>query len=235
MRFPDNWGTQKRKYDPVESIKVKKPKQVNRQTHDTSDAVYSDISTALTLASNEEDQELMLDNILAGIPYREMLQELFSNSDVVKSNVPVITKAYEEAFMREPSQGERACVMGDNCECMFIDRNFPFVCTEFLLPNQDASVDRQMCVFCSRKITKQLFYDMMYRGHRFNAVIQRYGVIIDEPGEYAREAALCCPAKGPVHCLPLPVVDYRRSSLQVNIHNGQKHVSQLRVRYEDFH
>jgi len=71
-------------------------------------------------------EEIQLDHILSSVPYQSMLESLFSNVSQV-SSVPLVTKAYEESFMRESETGERSCVMGPKCECMFIDPNAPFV------------------------------------------------------------------------------------------------------------
>jgi len=67
------------------------------------------------------------------VPYKDILQNLFSNTKEVPRNIPIITKVYEESFMRQPFAREQACVMGNQCECRFIDKNNPFIGVEFRL------------------------------------------------------------------------------------------------------
>ena len=145
--------------------------------------------------------EVNLDHILSCVPYRDLLQDLFGKSSPSPAHgtagssassttcVPVVTKTYEESFMREPMwEYERPCVMGSNCECNFISTrpNESFVGVEFILPFE-ASLDasersRQMCVLCHRKLVQSLFYDIMYSGAPFHGVIQRYGNICNHAG-----------------------------------------------------
>lgn len=59
--------------------------------------------------------------------------------------LPVVDKSYEDQMLRpaRTEQGERPCVLGEKCLCMFMARlrygrnnSYGFVCTEFLLPDQ---------------------------------------------------------------------------------------------------
>ena len=182
--------------------------------------------------------ELNLDAILSRVPYREILENLYGREHYPHVEVPVITRAYEEAFLREcmPHSGERPCVSGELCECMFIDPCVPFVGTEFLLPSETSQRPPvpQFCVLCSRKVTQKLFYDIIFAGKEVRGVIQRYGNICNVPGEYARECMLICPPHAPLHCMPLPVMSHQRNKYRVKISSGVKHLEQLRVRHEDF-
>ena len=89
--------------------------------------------------------ELCLDHILARVPYKAMLENLFSSLDADVPDVPILSKAYEETFMRQAGHGERPCAMGDLCECMHIDRTAPFVVVEQRLPH-DQEREPQLCV-----------------------------------------------------------------------------------------
>lgn len=112
------------------------------------------------------------------VPYRELLQDLFSDSGVVAPSVPVVTRAYEEAHMREPIDvSERRCVMEESCECNMLSRENGFVGVEFILPNERQTPTRQMCVLCHRKLVQNLFYEIVYTGSPYRGVIQRYGNI----------------------------------------------------------
>eukprot|EP00961_Rhodomonas_salina_P294230 3934397-Rhodomonas_salina.1 len=67
---------------------------------------------------------LELDTLLSRLPYKKLMHEMISNnSEQVLPSVPYVTRQYEESYMREPmATGERACAMGAQCECMFIDK-----------------------------------------------------------------------------------------------------------------
>ena len=164
-----------------------------------------------------------------------MLESLFGDSAYVTENIPIVSRVYEESFMRECiDNNENRCVMGKNCECMFIDNNIQFIGTEFLLPGESASDQPQLCVLCHRKVTQQLFHDMIFKGESFRASIQRYGNICDQPGEYARECMLICPLNSNVHCMPLPVVAHQRNRYSVHLSNGFKCLRQHRVYTEHY-
>jgi hypothetical protein len=193
-------------------------------------------------------EELQLDHVLSSVPYRDMLESLFGTVSGQVPNLPIITKAYEESFMRETFPGERQCAMGSKCECMFIDQNAPFICVEFDLPSEEApahgaphtnfvtkaSSEPKLCVLCSRKTTQKLFYDACYSGRRTQGLIQRYGNLCNQPGEYARECMLICPPNAQWNCLPLPIMSHQRNRYRVQVIAGVKHLQQLRVSYEDF-
>jgi hypothetical protein len=182
-------------------------------------------------------EELQLDHVLSSVPYRDMLESLFGTVTAgPPPNLPIITRAYEESYMREAGQGERQCAMGSKCECMYIDHNAPFVAVQFDLPNEldSAKPEPKLCVLCSRKTTQKLFYDACYSGKRVLGLIQRYGNLCNQPGEYARECMLICPPNAPWHCLPLPIMSHQRNRYRVQIVAGVKHLQQLRVSHEDF-
>ena len=195
-------------------------------------------------------EELQLDHVLSSVPYKDMLESLFGTTAGPSPNLPIITKAYEESYMREAGPSEKQCAMGPKCECMYIDHNAPFTAVQFDLPSdlpvipgaipgaipgETASTNTpKLCVLCSRKTTQKLFYDACYSGKRVQGVIQRYGNLCNQPGEYARECMLICPPSAPWHCLPLPIMSHQRNRYRVQIVAGVKHLQQLRVSYEDF-
>jgi hypothetical protein len=178
--------------------------------------------------------ELDLDAILSRVPYREILENLYGRDTYPRPDVPVITRAYEESFLREPTGSERPCAAGELCECMFIDPCTPFVATEFLLPGEPQPPTPQFCIPCSRKVTQKLFYDTLFAGKEVHGLIQRYGNLCNVPGEYARECMLIAPPHAPLHCMPLPIMSHQRNKYRVTIAAGIKHLEQLRVRHEDF-
>jgi hypothetical protein len=180
--------------------------------------------------------ELQLDHVLSSVPYQAMLESLFGGVSQPAHEVPLVTKSYEESFMREPTAGELPCALGEVCECRFIDRNAPFVGVQFELPG--TRVDRgnwaKMCVLCYRKTTQKLFYDACYSGRRVQGLIQHYGNLCNQPGEYARSCMLICPPNAQWQCMPLPIMSHQRNRYRVHMVAGVKHLQQLRVAYEDF-
>ena len=207
----------------------------NSSERNVYDAVRHSISRYMNVEMFENT--LDLDTVLSRVPYQYMLETLFGGDEQLPDDVPIVTRVYEESFMREcVGRDELSCVNGRTCECMFIDANFPFVATEFLLPGESSSKEQpQMCVLCSRKMTQQLFHDMLYCGVSFRAVIQRFGNICNQPGEYARECMLICPPSANVHCMPLPIVAHQRNRYSVNLCNGVKFLKQHRVYFEHYH
>lgn len=231
MNVPNAWSTQKRpksaraKQDPTGRKKA-------RQTHEQVEPVSAQelaqtISTALMDCSGRLDTGLNLNTILSGVAYREILQNLFGGSDALLDDVPVVSRAYEEAFLRESMLAtERPCVMGSECEGHYISKDHRFPCTEFLLPGETRAEPR-MCVLCCRKHTQKLFYDLLYNPPSTHmGVIQRYGVVIGVQDEYAREATLIMPANGPVHAMPFPSVAYCRANYTVVVRNAVRFVVQ---------
>jgi hypothetical protein len=183
--------------------------------------------------------ELQLDHVLSSVPYQAMLESLFGGVSQPAREVPLVTKSYEESFMREPGAGELPCALGDLCECRFIDKNAPFVGVQFELPgpasgDAAAKSDPRMCVLCYRKTTQRLFYDACYSGKRVQGLIQHYGNLCNQPGEYARSCMLICPPSAQWQCMPLPIMSHQRNRYRVHVVAGMKHLQQLRVAYEDF-
>ena len=182
--------------------------------------------------------ELSMDGIVANLSCRlamEHKEGAVRGSGQRPDRVPIVSRGYEESYMREAYQGERPCASGNMCECRFIDPVTPFVGVEFVPYGVAPDPHATFCVLCSRKITQRLFYDIVLAGKRPNGVIQRYGNIVNAPGEYARECALVCPTNGPLHCLPAPIVAHQRNKYEVYLSGGTKCIRQLRVGFEDFH
>ena len=187
-------------------------------------------------ASTAVSSELRLHHILSRVPYRSMLENLFQSGESaeleVTPDVPILSRAYEELFMRQPLPGERPCAMGEMCECMQIDKASPFVGVELRLPNDPEAA--QLCVLCSRCTTQKCFYDMCFLGRPVHGVIQRYGSIYGQAGEYAVECMLIPPRALGVASMPVPSVTHQRTKYTVVSHGGVKHLRQHRIGFEDF-
>lgn len=203
--------------------------------------------------SQEEDAEesISLDHVLSSAPFRSMLQDLLGFSSSSSSSeeasgtggleIPLVTKSYEEMFMREPVyEYERECVMGAECECNFVGvkPGDGFVGVEFLLPNESGLDSeqraRQRCVLCHRKQVQSRFYDMVYTGRPCRGVIQRYGNICNQENEYARDVMLICPPNGPVEHMPFPVASHQRNRYTVYVNGGIRYIRQNFMGWKDF-
>lgn len=219
------------------------------ETESVMRALYHQVEKLARRPGCALEEGIYLDSIMTHIPYVEVLQQMFGGSAISDTAcVPVVTRAYEESYMREVLSGvDEPCIMGSNCECQFIDEHNPFTGVQFTLPVEAFSTaaaaagmveelsSNKLCVLCCRKHTQSLFYEALYNHRAYSACIQLYGNICDCPGEYAKEAMLICPLSGPIHNMPLPVVAHQRNRYSVVVHNGVRQLRQHRVAYEDFH
>lgn len=240
--FPASW-------DPTHATKKRKTGKTFLESTDAQTAAatlplvpfQSDLQQTILRRLNQSaplpadggGERLCLDHILARVPYKTMLENLFGNLDPTVPDVPILTKAYEESFMRQPMAGERACAMGDLCECTTIDRTAPFIGVELRLPNDPENAP-QMCVLCSRATTQRCFYEICYLGRPVKGVIQRYGGIFGQPGEYAAECMLIAPRALGLTNMPVPSMSHQRNRYSVVNHGGSKILKQHRVAFEDF-
>jgi hypothetical protein len=243
--FPASW-------DPTQAVKKRrKTFAEENEAHATHSlppvAFQSDLLQSILRRLNAPDPapgppqaQIQLDHVLSRVPYRAMLENLFQSAadgqeeeDAQTEDVPILTRAYEESFMRQPLPGERACAMRDLCECMHIDKANPFVGVEMRLPNDPE--EPQMCVLCSRSTTQKCFYDICFLGRSVSGVIQRYGCIYGQPGEYAAECMLIPTRALGIANMPVPCMSHQRNRYSVVTHGGIKHLKQHRVGHEDFH
>jgi hypothetical protein len=159
---------------------------------------------------------------------------LQSTSEPSTQRIPIVTRKYEEAFMREcKNDKEKQCVFQAQCECMKINAANAFVGVQFPLPDLQTQ-EHGMCVLCLRKSTHIMFYNLLHEGHNVKTVIQKYGNICNQAGEYHPSAMLICPPNGPVHCMPLPIVAHQRNRYSVVTHHGIRYIKQHHVYMEDF-
>ena len=218
----------------------------NAITHDTPEKgqlkqmVIAQLSkhtpSSSSLESSASSREMDVHCLLSKLPYQKMLSDLFINHDkevLPSPHIPYVTRAYEESFMREPlHSSERLCAKNEQCECMFIDPENPFVCIEFLLPGEKQPSTPHLCVVCCRAVTQQLYYDIMFDKHDFGGVIQRFGNIHSQPDEYALDAMLIAAPNVALHIMPLPIVSHQRNRYTVFTKRGIKHLKQSRVYFQ---
>jgi hypothetical protein len=117
---------------------------------------------------------------------------------------------------------------------MFIDIRNQFIGVEFLLPHESPEGPVRPCVLCQRQMTQKFYFDIIYDGKTFNIPIQKYGNIFGQSGEYARDVMLCCPANGPLHCFPVPVVSHQRNRYSVQTRDSVRYLKQHNVSIEEY-
>jgi hypothetical protein len=237
VKVPDSWNVCKRgrKSAKTKDTTVPTPAAVKRQRFDMSDSASNTqsldaICRSICTNMNETEElhhDLDFGDILSCVDYKAILQNLFGGSSDAP-DIGVVSKIYEETHLRAPFKGERACAMGEACEGHYVDRAKPFTLVEICIPGGIRTPMPNLCVLCSRKQTQRLFYDYLYKGSvaQCTGVIQRYGNLVDVPGEYAKEACLIMPSHGPVHCMPFPTVAYQRNHYDVYVQNMHYYMRQ---------
>jgi len=170
--------------------------------------------------------------LLASIPFCKMLASI--RPSVRGVEIPLVTRVYEEQFMRQcVGAHEKACCMNEECECMLISKEHPFVGVQFEIPNTEHG-SNGMCVLCLRKMTTLLFYRTIQKGITVHSQIQRHGNICNQVGEYHPSVMLICPPNGPVSSMPLPIVAHQRNRYEVALVHGVCYLKQKRVGMQDF-
>lgn len=233
MEIPGNWISAKRQRPTRSRGDVVRKK--SRCTYEKTDSVSLD-EMCSTICQNVLDarrqvveDSLNFENIITSIPYRQILETLFTGSAMVSADVPIVTKSIEESYMREPvMHGERKCVMGNECECKFIDRDNAFVAVEFLVGSQTVTnCEPQMCVMCSRKHTQRLYYELIFKPPMTHfGVIQRYGVLSGVQNEYTPEHVLIMPPNGPIEAMPYPSPIHCRNNYKVVVRLATRYIVQ---------
>lgn len=229
--LPPHWNSQKRKnvFQVESDGRRKKPKQ---EVNESLRHIGAVITTQLQQHKPREIQHFDISSWLESIPFVKLLTDV--NTDAKSEHVPLVSRVYEEQYMRQAmNSNEASCVMKTQCECMYLDPKQPFQGVVFPIPSVSATANG-MCLLCLRKTTQMLFYKTIHCGQTVNALIQKYGNICNEPGEYHTSAMLICPPNGPVHSMPLPIVAHQRNKYTVTERGGVLWVKQQNVFYEDF-
>jgi hypothetical protein len=204
---------------------------------DIATPLRDEILRNLTLdeAADATRERLEVDSLMCRLPYKKMLTSLCNrDSTSTGADIRYVSRAYEESFMHEPmGRDQRECARGKSCECMFIDPSNTFVCVEFLLPGEVPASTPNMCVLCCRATTQQLYYDMMFDQQDLGTIIQLYGNLHSQEGEYALDAMLVASPSAPIQILPLPIVSHQRNRYSVVSKQGIRYLKQHRVLFQD--
>jgi hypothetical protein len=231
MLLPASWNRLKRKRLSVIEDECQDVVDKSSSTNVDVDHLKRIVSRHIQQKSPVMDAPDDWEWLLSKISIAKMLQ---STAYIPKTRVPIISRKYEENFMREcKNEGEKPCVFQAQCECMKIDPDNAFVGVQFSLPSMQAQ-EHGMCVLCMRKSTHIMFYNLLQEGYNVKTVIQKYGNICNQPGEYHPSAMLMCPPNGPVHCMPMPIVAHQRNRYSVVTQHGIRYIKQHNVYMEDF-
>lgn len=198
------------------------------------DDLIKNMSTYANTANDNKNIWLFLDVALNKVDFRHTLHDYDVDVTPPVDHVEILTKTYEEAYMRECYlEGDRPCQMGTNCECNFIDLKDPFVGVSFVNPDLNTA-DLGMCILCIRKQVQLLYYKVVSGAIKSDKLIQSFGNICNKPGEYHDSAMLIIPPHGPIHCMPVPIVAHQRNHYKIKYVDGYKHLIQQNVYFEDF-
>jgi len=174
-----------------------------------------------------------LEQIVSSTNYRSVLKSEKSEKITYTNDIRFVSKSYEDTYLRQPiTNGERKCIRGNECECMYIDRTQPFIGVEYVLPWENSKEEIGMCLPCVRAATQILFYDIVHSGASVNGIIQRFYNKHSIAGEYKLSNMLICPPNGPIENLPMPILRHQRNLYCVNKDNNIYNMTQINV---DFH
>ena len=236
--IPNSWQhNKKRERSSHEDTCTKRPKKCNGDLERLVSMFIREIISAeqvVTADSYLETETLPAHFLTESMPFAVKLRDFDHSSS---KNVPLVTRQYEEEYLRERfSKSEQACSMGANCECMFIDQQQPFVGVSFRIPDlgREESKQNDLCLLCLRKHTLLLFHHIVRNGRKVNGLIQKYGNICGEAGEYHPSVMLICPPSSQANCMPLPIVAHQRNRYEVIKTNGIHYLKQINVANEDF-
>ena len=160
-----------------------------------------------------------------------MQHDLSSRSE--NKVVPVVSRAYEESFMREcVASHDVPCSLGQYCECTFIDEEHRFVGVYFVLPEL-RSEETSMCILCQRKLTQVLFYRLASGGHASEHCCKFTKTPATSRASTTRARCSSCPRTGPCRTCR-SVVSHQRHKYHVVHIDGHRHLRQRNVYVEDF-
>jgi hypothetical protein len=166
------------------------------------------------------------------------------HKEQARSSIEVVTRAYEEKFLREPIEDERACVMNENCQgnkLPHINDN-KFTLREFLLPSEDEEAkrtgqwpkERRLCILCKRAEIARAFINIRADGMgvKDNVILQDYRNLVNIPGEYCLEDCILS-SSTIFQGLLDPVVLHVKSAYRIQILQGVRHLQQWGMKYPE--
>jgi len=175
-------------------------------------------------------------------PCDTLSPEDIKHKDHVRVSIQVVTRAYEEQYLREPVGKERPCIMGDQCQGMHLPHvsENAFVLREFLLPTEEEEYNRtgklplegRLCLMDKRSEIARAFINIRADGMgvKNNVILQDYRNIVDVEGEYCLDDCLLS-SHSVFQGLLDPVVLHLRNAYRLKVVNGVRHYDQWRMKY----
>lgn len=175
-------------------------------------------------------------------PCDTLSPEDIKHKEHVRTSIQVVTRAYEDEYLREPVRKERPCIMGDQCQGMHLPhiKDDAFVIREFLLPTEEEQYKRtgklpaegRLCLMCKRSEIARAFINVRADGMgvKSNVMLQDYRNIVGEEGEYCMED---CILSSPTVFQGIlePIVLHLRNAYRLRINDGIRYYEQWRMKY----
>jgi len=175
-------------------------------------------------------------------PCDTLSPEDIKHKDIVRSSIQVMTRAYEEKYLREPVGKERPCIMGDQCQGMHLPHvnDNAFIVRELLLPTEEEEYKRtgklptegRLCLMCKRSEIARAFINIRADGMgvKNNVILQDYRNMVDVDGEYCLED---CILTSPTIYQGIldPVVLHVKTAYRLRVQNGVRYYEQWRMKY----
>jgi hypothetical protein len=168
--------------------------------------------------------------------------EDIKHKEHVRTSIQVVTRAYEEKYLCEPTGKQRACILGDQCQGLhlpYVTEN-AFVVREFLLPTEEEEYlrtnklpsEERLCLLCKRSEIARAFINIRADGMgvKNNVILQDYRNIVGETGEYCLEDCIVS-SERIFQGLLDPIVLHLRNAYRLKVKDGVRHYEQWRMKY----
>lgn len=182
--------------------------------------------------------------ILQLAPQDTLSPEDTRHKETARSTIEVVTRKYEQRYLREPINDERPCIMCDKCQGMQLPHinNQKFVLREFLLPSEEEQSKRtkqwpkegRLCILCKRAEIARAFINIRADGMgvKNNMILQDYRNLVNVPGEYRLEDCILS-SSSIFQGLLDPVVLHIKSGYRIKTIQGVRHLDQWRMKYPE--
>lgn len=166
------------------------------------------------------------------------------HKETARSTIEIVTRDYEQGYLREPVQDERPCIMGENCQGMQLPhiKDQKFILREFLLPSEEEEWKRtrqwpkegRLCILCKRAEIARAFINIRADGMgvKNNMILQDYRNLVNVPGEYRLKDCILS-SSTIFQGLLDPVVLHIKSGYRVKTVGGVRHLDQWRMKYPE--
>jgi len=175
-------------------------------------------------------------------PCDTLSPEDIKHKEHVRTSIQVVTRAYEDEYLREPVRKERHCIMGDQCQGMHLPHvtENAFVIREFLLPTEEEEFNRtgklptegRLCLMCKRSEIARAFINIRADGMgiKSNVMLQDYRNIVGQEGEYCMEDCILS-SPSVFQGILEPIVLHLRNAYRIRINEGIRYYEQWRMKY----